>query len=928
MTVSRRTLLAGAALSLASGALTSWRPRPASAATVPPLADGAFFGVWSAAEQRWTTAPQLNYADYPLADVAAAAKAGRYDDAATALLKYYRNRPARTTAGYSTNGFYPTKRLPLIADNIWSLGKGELYHSTLTLDTASTTVTVDVSDLVTADLATGSIGFLLMARTKSSAIATIASRHAAAGAPTLRVTTDAGAIDVPAAASTYIAAGAGAGTAHGAETQLVVADSGTGPYRDATRKAYLSFDLRAVTGTPKSAELRLTGSSTIAGTGVMVFEDKETFDETTRTWNNTIQNTLSYQGDPGGFDWTWPAHTDKEWYYQLPRFYWAGPMADAYASTHDEALAQTMIRQIRDFIADADATTSPAGAGSYPRNLDAGIRSQHWVYAYEVLRTSPSLDAATNTAVLKTLVRGQEFLRTSTSDTPNHVFSFMAALIYVAGYFPELAGSAGWIADAQRVLGEQLAASLYPDGGYREATYSYTYVTMGTFLAVGNFCKANGIAFTPGADLRRAAWYAADGLYPDGTGPNYGDSSNDNFTGSLKSLADYFDDDQLRYVAALGTSGTAPDHSSVVYPDTRVIVQRTGWTRDASYLRMNLDRGPHQHPDELALQLYVHDRPLLPAMGAFTYSDDAKSNWLRLTTQANTTVTIDGAVQDPTAAGAIDTPLDGSWATVSTGWTEATPGVRHTRTVVRIGGRSDGFWIVSDALDPADSKVHDYEQNWHLLPDAMPVLGADGSTRTAFASGTNLVIAPLIKDGLRSEIKDGYYSARFYEVQPTKYASYTLRTGGPVRLATLLLPVLPGLPRSATATAVTADPRLLRLDLTGKTAFIWLGSATSTTGSTFDASFGYVENAAGLTRVLADQWTKVGTTGRAVLSADRRLGPTAVLLDRPNRTVTVETAEAPGATLAIDAPWAQTVTLNGTPRTPRRTAAHLELPLH
>lgn len=80
----------------------------------------------------------------------------------------------------------------------------------------------------------------------------------------------------------------------------------------------------------KKAELTLTGKAD-ARKQVMLFGNGESFDEDTRTWNNTVQYTYSWQGDPGGFDWKRRAGADKEYYVQLPRFSFAGPLAAAAA---------------------------------------------------------------------------------------------------------------------------------------------------------------------------------------------------------------------------------------------------------------------------------------------------------------------------------------------------------------------------------------------------------------------------------------------------------------------------------------------------------------------------------------------------------------------------------------------------------------------
>lgn len=104
-------------------------------------------------------------------------------------------------------------------------------------------------------------------------------------------------------------------TAYGSKYLLQVRDQGNGPFTAETRKSYLQFDLSSVSGVQK-AELSLTGRADVAK-NVMVFSNSEAFGERTRTWNNTVQNTLSWQGDPGGFTWSPPTDADNEYNWQL-----------------------------------------------------------------------------------------------------------------------------------------------------------------------------------------------------------------------------------------------------------------------------------------------------------------------------------------------------------------------------------------------------------------------------------------------------------------------------------------------------------------------------------------------------------------------------------------------------------------------------------
>lgn len=905
--LTRRTVLRGAlAATAAAAGATAGAAHPGPSATAAPVptsdvGDAAFFGAWDAGA--WTTAPALDYAGTPaLADVESAAKAGDYPAAGDALLAYCRSRPARTTPDWSYNGVYVPGLVPLFLDTIWTLGKGEIYRSTLHVAGTDTAVTTDVTDLVGPARTAGGLGFMLMARTKSARTIEFHSAQAAQGGPTLTLRMPDGTTrTLTPSQDTYIANGADATTSFGDSAVLQVRDEGTGPYSATTRKAYLWFDLTGLGADPAAASLRLVGRDTSGdGADVLLYQEKEGFDAATRTWSNTVQNTFSWQGDPGGFDWRKPAGADNEYGYQLPRFYFAGPVADAYVDSRDESDAAGLIGLMLDFVADADSYGGAAGAGSFPRNLDAAARFQNWTYAYEILRTSPSLTAAANTAILKTVTKAGRFFTTTTSTTPNWMVTIKSTLLYLGVCFAEFSAAAGWRDNAQDYLTRVLTDALYPDGGYVEASSSYAMGVAQDFVGDATVCQANGFAFEAAGALRSLAWFLADQTYPNGFDPAYGDSSYGDQRGKLGTLADLLDDDALRYVATGGAHGTAPDHTSVGYPDTRVAVQRTGWRGDDWYLRLNADRGAHSHPDELAVQVYVADRPLLPAMGAFTYSDDPKSAWLRGRTQANNTVEIDGRAQDSTAPAALTTTFASPWVDLAAGWTDGTPGVRHTRTVLFV---HKGLWLVTDDLVPTDGGEHGYEQTWHLLPDADPVLD-NGTATTRFASGTNLRIVPARPDRLTATLPTGLYSRVTYEVTDARYVSYATRATGPLTLDTVLLPVLPGQPRNARVTPAGAG---LRVDVTGTapaTGYLLRPGATG--GYRLTGTLGYAE-ANGPRHRLLLAGTALYQDDTALLATDRPQ-TVAVRLDPPAGTVAVDGASAE---LRIAAPWARRVTVDG-----------------
>ncbi|WP_327581734.1 heparinase II/III family protein [Nonomuraea sp. NBC_00507] len=770
---------------------------PAPPAAAAALSDAGFFGRWSAGA--WTVGPRLNYAHAGLKPVESAVMAGDYALAKQRLLDYYRARPG-IEAGSFSHTTWPGA-LELTASHIWTLGSGEAYIKTLTFGPGEKTVTADVTSSITS----GKPGFFLMSRYKDAVIALINSRSKGSGKPTLRLTLADGSVKtLHPTHDTYIWAAHPAGV-YGTKYYMQVSDQGTGPFTDETRKAYLRFDLDGVTGV-KKAELTLTGTADTAK-DIMLYGNAATFDEAIRTWSNTIQNTFSWEGDPGGFDWKLPGGVDKgyriaddEFLYQLPRFFFAGPLALEYQKTGNEQYARTLIGLMTDFIKDADAYDADQGAGSYPGNLHAARRLHNWIAAYEILRKSPSLTADANVAILKTMNRAGLYLQENVNATPNKMQSQKITLLHNSIYFPEFRAASAWRTNAANFLSTQLNDSTYADGGYKESTDAYLRGYLSQYVDVVAYMQRNGIAFTATAKLRQLARFLMDQSYPSGYGPAYGDSDSLDLRSTLRKLGQLLNDPELLYVGTSGTSGEKPAHTSVLYPDTRVAVSRSGWTADDSHLRINADRGNHSHPDELAITAYAYGRPLLPDMGTFTYSTDAHAEWLRKTTEAHNTIEIDDKPQVSTAAGGISHLITNPAFDLIGANTESSAGVRHERSVLSL---HSGLWVVSDRLKPVDTAAtHRYEQNWHFASDAKPsIRSGTEATTTAFATGANLTIVPADPAEVASTLRDGYYAPRFYSMENAKYVSY-VKTGatGQKTFDTLLVPS-----KGAADTSVTVE---------------------------------------------------------------------------------------------------------------------------
>ena len=418
-----------------------------------------------------------------------------------------------------------------------------------------------------------------------------------------------------------------------------------------------------------------------------------------------------------------------------------------------------------------------------------------------------------------------------------------------------------------------------------------------------------------------------DQTLPNGYTANYGDSGSDDQRSVLRRLGELLGDQELIYVGTSGKAGTKPQHVAARYPDTRVAVSRSGWSAADSYLRYNIDRGPHSHPDELSLVTYAHGRELLVDPGAYSYSSDPRSDWLRKTTEAHNTVEVDNLPQNNTAAGEITHFVSNPAFDLISGNTDASAGAWHARSVLTL---RSGMSLVSDQLKPRDTATHRYEQNWHFLPDANPVQTATSKAAvTKFASGANLTVVPADPEKLTASVRNGYYSPAFYHVSDAKYASYVKQGKGKTTFDTLLLP------SSASADGAVQLNRLAVGTLTpdlataldirygdgGRGTYYksWASKATRSFGSySFDGKMLYAEDRS---LVLYDG-SKVTRAGEVLLTSPVAVNDVAVsyagsTLRIDGRGLTASTD--PAKAIGIAAPNTTEVLLNGVRVTFSRT---------
>ena len=641
------------------------------------LTDEKFFGVWNGSS--WTTVGKLNYSynNNALSSVETAAKAGNYTSAKSELLAYFRNRTSPTVTPLD-DSFRDTNWADLSCDNILKIAKGEYYLTTFSVDNTYAWKNIDVTDGVKTALGgPKQVAFIIMARKKEASLGRITSKDGGANKPVLEVTINGNQYTVTDTSlkDTTIRGGSYGETNFGSDNALDVKDYGN-PADDYARKAYMAFDLSGLpTGTPTAATLKLyaVNASATGNKDLMVFRTENTgwveSGTGSLTWNNAMQATFSWQGLSTGPTWEvaertglspLPPGADSEFGPQIVRFPFAWAMAWEYYKTGNETYAGNLIRLMTDFINDKDNANSKNASGYY-RGLDSAARVRAWIRAYPYIKNSTSLDAESNTAILKHLWRVGNFLGDTNNEYPNtnadwDSASFHsnnnwgvieAANLYMdAVYFPEFSISSYWENLAKTRLDFMASSVNYIDGSYKESSAHYTQATLFTYWAAKDMGSRNGKTFSQTFDrmIERMSTYLMDSLLPNGYDPMFGDSYYLNYQQLIKNNGTLLNNNELLWFGSDGASGTEPAHKSTVYPVGQFVNMRTGWQDSDYYLHIDTHHGGHGHNDLLNVIAYAYGQTLISDTGVYTYdtSDGSIGKDIRWGANSHNTFRVDG----------------------------------------------------------------------------------------------------------------------------------------------------------------------------------------------------------------------------------------------------------------------------------------------
>lgn len=332
----------------------------------------------------------------------------------------------------------------------------------------------------------------------------------------------------------------------------------------------------------------------------------------------------------------------------------------------------------------------------------------------------------------------------------NHGVTEAAALFLIAVNFPDLPNSHQWLNTARQRLHQGLIEIVDSDGVLIENSPYYHFYVLEKYWDIYRYSNEFGVKISEQFDSRinKMINYATFILQPDLSVPLLGASLERriNLSGAYIEMVKL--NPNFLYVLTRGEMGKVPSKKVITYPDVGQVIMRSGWYKGEKFwnqTQLIFDIGPyrtnHSDLDALSFSLYGQGEALMPDVGLYTYENGPFRDYFH-GSSAHNTVIVDGKSQKE------GKPIIGNF-TEGEGWAyqsaqhDLYDGVTHQRAITLLG---DKYVLIVDNL--LSEYQHDYEQVFHLFPDAN--VETDGLQVTAFDDSKNksVTIHQLIQDGL------------------------------------------------------------------------------------------------------------------------------------------------------------------------------------
>lgn len=472
-------------------------------------------------------------------------------------------------------------------------------------------------------------------------------------------------------------------------------------------------------------------------------------------------------------NWLMRADSDPNWTQQLSEQEWLAPLVHAYEQTGDDRFAARWLEIVEDFLDHhdygcealdftpskpmvfAEGSGVANGEGFYRqpdgRRSDRGSwtapicarRARSWLLGLSRIGGNTLIETKRLFRILSSIVgeHTQVLINNPHEDSPSDFALGAAALLEIAIILPEFSSANAAFTIAFDRIEHSMRRHMFADGSDVEQSLEnnaeLVSLLKGILEILGDAPRARRMPLHDAA--RRRIRFLAYAATPLRQMARVGQTWHTDLEPLFREWTDFFELDDVRFIATSGKEGAEPPANSAAMPFGGYIAMRSDWEKDAHFLLFKTsDFGAGlMHEDCLSVNVTAGGRDLLVDSGHFSLNQQAERDRLMneyaVSSLAHNTLIIDGAGQcrrgmrqtgrAPDLRAAEAAPLQnrylrGQFFEYAEG--EYADGygaggnihARHQRRVLWLRGRG---WIVLDTLRAKGE--HDFALLWHLGPD-------------------------------------------------------------------------------------------------------------------------------------------------------------------------------------------------------------------
>ncbi len=500
-------------------------------------------------------------------------------------------------------------------------------------------------------------------------------------------------------------------------------------------------------------------------TGDISWDSQLAVDEAERVLNGELKY-FAHEFIKTGFPPDWhqdpvsgiTLHTNKHWsqisnegdvdikfIWEASRFSMVYPLVRAYASTRDERFAEAFWELVR-----AWAESNPPNTGpNWMDGQEAALRLMAWMFGFYAFMNSPSTTPARIAQLTVMLAAHAERIYKNIDyaiwTRSNHTISEAFGLWLVGLLFPELKDAEKHFALGRKLLEQEAAAQIFPDGSYSMYSLNYHRFILHIYFSAVRLGELNGSPFSEALKdrLARSVDYLCQLIDPEtGQMPVYGSNdgalvlplNNCDFSDyrPLLQLGSYltrkellfapgpWDEDVFwlcgAYPLSLWERAGVREKIQASFPNAGTYLLRGANSK--AVLRCTDFRSRPSHADQLHMDLWWRGRNIACDAGTFLYSGEGVwRNGLAHTSVHNTVIVdrqdqmkrVSRFIWTHWSRGRVLQHNEKIWQGEHNGYRRLADPVRHRRTVFSLEGDR---WLVLDHLN--GKQTHHYSLHWLL----------------------------------------------------------------------------------------------------------------------------------------------------------------------------------------------------------------------